>query len=148
LDFEADRLAVAEKLGAVPVNVGERNAQMAVCQRTEGRGADVVIEAVGHPSAYESAVEIVRRGGTISVVGMYVSEQVTIPLGIYWTRMLDIRFAGLCPIHAWWDKAMAAVSAGKIDPLPIISHRMSLDDAPKGYELFDARQATKVVLKP
>jgi threonine dehydrogenase-like Zn-dependent dehydrogenase len=148
LDFEADRLAVAEKLGAVPVNVRERNAQMAVCQRTEGRGADVVIEAVGHPSAYESAVEIVRRGGTISVVGMYVSEQVTIPLGIYWTRMLDIRFAGLCPIHAWWDKALAAVSAGKIDPLPIISHRMSLDDAPKGYELFDARQATKVVLTP
>src|SRR5919204_360784 len=51
----------------------------------------------------------------VGVVGMYVSEQVDVPLGVYWTRMLDVRFAGLCPVHAWWDAAMAAVRAGKID---------------------------------
>ena len=148
LDTEPNRLAVAEGVGAVPLNVQERNAQIAVCDLTEGRGADVVIEAVGHVSAFESAVEVVRRGGTISVVGMYVSEQVDVPLGVYWTRMLDVRFAGLCPVHAWWDAAMAAVRAGKIDPIPIISHRLPLEEAPKGYELFSRREATKVVLIP
>jgi threonine dehydrogenase-like Zn-dependent dehydrogenase len=148
LDMEPDRLAIAEQVGAKPLNVRDRNPQMAVCDLTEGRGADAVIEAVGHPSAYDTAVEIVRRGGIISVVGMYVSEQVTIPLGIYWTRMLDVRFAGLCPVHAWWDRAMAAVEAGKIDPIPIISHRLPLEEAPKGYELFARREATKVVLTP
>jgi threonine dehydrogenase-like Zn-dependent dehydrogenase len=148
LDMEPDRLALAERVGATPINVRERNAQMAVCDMTGGRGADVVIEAVGHPRAYESAVEIVRRGGTISVVGMYVSEQVNIPLGVYWTRMLDIRFAGLCPVHTWWDDAMAAVVAGKIDPIPIISHRLPLEETPKGYELFERREATKVVILP
>src|SRR5205807_2592714 len=55
---------------------------------------------------------------------------------------------GAVPINAWWERAMQAVQSGAIDPLPIISHRMSLDEAPHGYELFEARQATKVVLKP
>src|SRR5437764_743382 len=61
LALEADRLALAEKVGATPIDVRERNPQMAVARATEGRGADVVIEAVGNPSAFETAVEVVRR---------------------------------------------------------------------------------------
>ncbi len=148
LDMEHDRLALAEKVGGVPIDVRARNAQMAVSERTGGRGADVVIEAVGNVPAFESAVEIVRRGGIVTVVGMYVTEQLTIPLGIYWARTLDIRFSGICPVHAWWDRAMAAVRDGSIDPLPIISHRLPLSEAPAGYELFESRRATKVVLTP
>lgn len=136
------------RLGAVPINVRERNPQMAVCGRTEGRGADVVIEAVGSPSAFDTSIEIVRRGGAVSVVGMYVIESLQIPLGIYWSRALRIQFAGICPVHAWWDRAMDAVVSGLIDPLPIISHTLPLADAARGYELFDSRQATKVLLKP
>jgi threonine dehydrogenase-like Zn-dependent dehydrogenase len=148
LDMEPDRLALAEKVGAVPINVKERNPQMAVCGMTEGRGADVVIEAVGSLPAYQTAIEVVRRGGTLSVVGMYVTESVEIPLGVYWTRALDVKFAGICPVHTWWDRAMEAVRSGRIDPLPIISHTLPLAEAPRGYELFDAREATKVILKP
>jgi threonine dehydrogenase-like Zn-dependent dehydrogenase len=148
LDMEPDRLALAEKFGAIPINVKERNPQGSVDDLTEGRGADVVIECVGNESAYETATRVVRSGGTVSVCGVYVSEQPQIPLGVYWTRMLTIKFSGICPIHAWWERAMQAVQSGAIDPLPIISHRMSLDDAPRGYELFEARQATKVVLRP
>jgi threonine dehydrogenase-like Zn-dependent dehydrogenase len=147
LDMEPDRLALAEKVGATPINVKERNPQMAVSELTEGRGADVVIEAVGSRPAFETAVEIVRRGGAVSVVGMYVSETLEIPLGFYWSRALRLQFAGVCPIHAWWERAMEAVRAGTIDPLPIISHVLPLSDAVRGYALFDSRQATKVVLK-
>jgi alcohol dehydrogenase len=148
LDMEPDRLALAERVGAVPINVKEHNPQMAVCERTEGRGADVVVEAVGTESSYNTALEAVRSGGTISVVGMYVSEVVQVPLGFYWARALRLVFAGICPIHAWWDRAMAAVGSGKIDPMPIISHVLPLSEAVRGYELFETRQATKVVLKP
>jgi len=148
LDMEPERLALAEKFGAVPINVKERNAQGAVDELTDGRGADVVVECVGNEAAYETATRVVRSGGTVAVVGVYVSEQPQIPLGVYWARMLTIRFSGVCPVHAWWDRAMQAVQAGAIDPIPLISHTMSLDEAPKGYELFDARQATKVVIKP
>ena len=148
LDMLDDRLALIEKFGAVPINVRQKNPQMAVCDLTEGRGADVVIEAVGHPSSYETAIEIVRRGGTVSVVGVFVGERVEVSLGVYWARAVRILFAGMCPVHAWWDRSMEAVRTGAIDPLPIISHVFPLDDAVRGYELFDARLATKVVLKP
>ena len=148
LDMQGDRLQLAEKVGATPINVGERNAQMAVAERTEGRGADVVIEAVGAVPAFESALEVVRRGGTICVVGWYVTESTELQLGMSWFRMLKYVFSGPTPIHAWWERAMQAVADGKIDPLPIISHTLTLDEAPKGYEMFDRREATKVLLKP
>jgi threonine dehydrogenase-like Zn-dependent dehydrogenase len=148
LDMQADRLALAEKAGATPINVGERNGETAVDSLTEGRGADVVIEAVGAVPAFQSAIDVVRRGGTICVVGMYVTESTELQLGISWFRQLKIVFSGVCPIHAWWDRAMEAVADGTIDPLPIISHTLPLDDAPKGYELFERREATKVLLKP
>ncbi len=148
LDREADRLGLAAKSGAVPVNIDERHAQMAVAERTGGRGADVVIEAVGHPAAFESAIDLVRRGGCVVVLGMYTSETVQAQIGVWWTRALTVRFAGICPVHAWWERAMAEVVAGRMDPLPIISHRLTLAEAPRGYQLFDSHRATKVLLTP
>jgi threonine dehydrogenase-like Zn-dependent dehydrogenase len=148
LDMMEDRLGLVEEVGATPINVKEKNAETAVSALTEGRGADVVIEAVGAVAAFQSAIDVVRRGGTICVVGMYVTESTELQLGISWFRQLKIVFSGVCPIHAWWDRAIQAVADGTIDPLPIISHRLSLDEAPKGYELFDKREATKVVLTP
>ena len=55
--------------------------------------------------------------GTVTVVGMFVTETVSLQLGVYWTRALDIRFAGICPIHAWWKESMEAVRDGRIDPV-------------------------------
>lgn len=148
LDLQPDRLRLAEAVGALAIDVRAQHAAMAVAEQTEGRGADVVIEAVGHPSAFETAVDAVRRGGRISVVGMYTSETIEIQAGVWWSRALDLRFAGVCPVHAWWERAMAEVAAGRIDPVPIVSHRLPLEEAPLGYELFDARRATKVLLLP
>lgn len=148
LDMQADRLALLEEMGFTVVNVKDQNAQSAVFELTEGRGADVVIEAVGSVPAFETAMGVVRRGGTVCVVGMYVSESTEFQLGVAWTRMLRIVFGGICPVHAYWEDAMQAVADGKIDPLPIISHTLPLEEAPAGYELFERREATKVVLKP
>lgn len=148
LDREPSRLALAAGSGFDTVDVGARHAQSAVADATDGRGADVVIEAVGSAEAFESAVDVVRRGGRISVLGMYASEEVTLQLGVWWARSLDVRFAGICPVHAWWDRTLDAVSRGVVDPSPLVSHRLGLDDAAEGYALFAARQASKVVLRP
>ena len=148
LDLLPDRLALAERAGAEPVDVSSHHAQMAVAERTGDRGADVVIEAVGHPSAFETAIDVVRRGGRVAVVGMYTSETVDVPLGIWWARALDVRFAGVCPVHAWWERALVEVLAGRMDPLSIVSHRLPLEEAALGYDLFDSRRATKVLLLP
>jgi threonine dehydrogenase-like Zn-dependent dehydrogenase len=148
LDLDPSRLSIAERIGAIPVDVSARNAQTAVDEHTQGRGADVVIEAVGTPAAFERSVDIVRRGGTVVVMGVYTSELVQAQIGVWWVRALQIRFAGTTPVHAWWERAMAEVEAGRLDPLPIVSHRLPLDEAAHGYELFDTRQATKVLLEP
>jgi 2-desacetyl-2-hydroxyethyl bacteriochlorophyllide A dehydrogenase len=148
VDMQPDRLSLLEGMGFTTVNVKERNPHTALGEMTEGRGADVVIEAVGSVPAFETALEAVRSGGTVCVVGMYVSETIEFQLGVAWSRMLRLVFGGICPIHAWWKEAMGAVAAGKIDPLPIISHTLPLDEAPQGYELFERREATKVLLKP
>jgi threonine dehydrogenase-like Zn-dependent dehydrogenase len=148
LDMQADRLALLDRMGFTTINVGERNAQSAVFELTDGRGADVVIEAVGAVPAFETAVEVVRSGGTVCVIGMYVSETTELQLGVTWTRMLRFVFGGITPIHAYWEDAMRAVAGGEIDPLPIISHTLPLEEAPIGYELFERREATKLLLKP
>jgi threonine dehydrogenase-like Zn-dependent dehydrogenase len=148
LDREPERLALAERVDAISVHVGQRNPQTSVDDLTSGRGADVVVDAVGHPAAFESAVSIARRGGRVVVVGMYAGETVEMQLGVYWARALDLRFAGLCPVHAYWERAMGLVASRAIDPMPLVSHRLPLEHAGHGYELFDRRQATKVLLVP
>jgi threonine dehydrogenase-like Zn-dependent dehydrogenase len=148
LDREPSRLALAEAAGATPVHVDERNPVTALAEATEGRGADVVIDAVGHPSAFEGAIDTVRRGGTVVVLGVYSSETTEIQLGAYWSRALTLRFAGLTPVLAWWERAAGALERGEVDPTPVISHRLPLEDAAEGYALFDRREATKVVLQP
>ena len=148
LDREPDRLALAAEAGAIPVHIGERNPEMALAEMTEDRGADVVVDAVGHPSAFSSALDVVRRGGRIVVVGMYAGEVTELQLGVWWARALTVRFAGVCPVHTYWRRAMEDLAAGRLDPTPLISHRLPLVEAPRGYALFDAHEATKVLLLP
>jgi threonine dehydrogenase-like Zn-dependent dehydrogenase len=69
-------------------------------------------------------------------------------LGVWWARAIDLRFSGVCPVHTWWRAAMAELEAGRLDPTPLISHRLPLEEAARGYELFDRREATKVLLVP
>ena len=110
LDRDPSRLERASAAGVEPVNVTQRHPVSTVAEATEGRGADVVIEAVGSTEAFETAVDVVRRGGRVVVLGVYASETVELQLGVYWARAIDLRFAGITPVHSWWDGAMAAVT--------------------------------------
>ncbi len=148
LDMEPDRLTLAERFGATPIDVTGHHPHTAVAERTDGRGADTVIEAVGTPEAFTSALDVVRRGGRISVVGMFTSETVPMQAGVWWTRALTVRFAGICPVHAYWERVLDEVMRGRLDPLPVVSHRLPLGQAARGYELFRSRRATKVLLRP
>ena len=119
-------------MGAEPVDARERHPATALAEATDGRGADVVHRGGGDAGAFESAVDIVRRGGRVVVVGVYAGESVELQLGVYWARALTLRFAGICPVHTWWERAMAASWPARIDPLPIISHRLPLAEAADG----------------
>ncbi len=148
IDLVPARLELVRAQGAVAVDPSAGDLKAAVREATEGRGADVAVEAVGTLAGFNAARTVVRRGGRISVVGVYGDDTLEVKMNEYWTRGLKLLFAGICPVHGWWERAMDAVRSGDIDPIPLISHRLPLEEAPAGYELFERREATKVVLVP
>ena len=141
------RLELARELGAFPVNASA--AHQTILDRTEGRGADVTIEAVGNEGALSAAIMAARGGGTVSVIGAFGAPSFNFPIGYAFARDLTFRI-GLANINAHIPELARLIERGTLDPRPLISHVMPLDDAAKGYEIFNARKdnVMKVLLKP
>jgi threonine dehydrogenase-like Zn-dependent dehydrogenase len=147
VDMVPERLKLAESLGAIPVNPNETDADDVVLDLTDWRGADVVVDAVGHESALKACFPLVRWGGTISLPGMYVEDSASVPIGDIWLKNITI-MAGVANIQGHMDEVIELIREGRLDPKVMISHRLPLSEAPKGYELFDSKEALKVVLDP
>lgn len=117
-------------------------------ERTNGAMADVAFEAVGAIAAFKTALRCARDGGRVVIVGVYGSERYELPMGMIWVRGLTLTFAGMANIQAHWDDALEAILHRSVDPTALITHRLPLDEAAQGYELFASRAALKVVLTP
>jgi len=141
------RLQLAHKLGALAVDT--EKAHETILELTERRGADVTIEAVGVESALTAAIMAARGGGTVSVIGVFGAPSFNFPIGHAFMRDLTFRI-GLANINAHIPQLARLIERGTLDPRPLISHVMPLDDAAKGYEIFNARKdnVMKVLLKP
>ena len=149
LDMDGERLAFARKhLEVETLDVSEMDPQAAVAGATGGAMADVAIEAVGSVAVFKSAMKCVREGGRVAVVGVYGTERYELPMGMVWVRGLDIRFSGMANVQGHWDDAVRAIESGQVDPTILITHRLPLEKAEEGYELFASREAMKVVLTP
>ena len=93
-------------------------------------------------------IDIARAGGRISVIGVHSDQELALPLNTTFVKAIDLKFCGTANIIGRWDDALAMVSSGVVHPDEIISHRLPLDEAVRGYELFASREALKVVLTP
>ena len=139
---------------------------------TGGRGPDACIDAVGmeahgHPAMYaydrakqalmlendrplalREAITACRNGGTVSVIGVYSGFIDKFPMGSLMNRGITLR-TGQCHVHRYMRPLLERIENGEIDPTFVITHRMSLEDAPKGYTMFGKKQdhCEKVVLK-
>jgi threonine dehydrogenase-like Zn-dependent dehydrogenase len=169
------RLKKAEEVGAEILNYEEAgDVPEALKVMTGGRGPDACIDAVGmeahhhhgpvhaydrvrqaarmtteRPHAIREAIQSVRNGGIVSIVGVYGGFMDKFPIGAVVNRGLTIK-AGQCHVHRYLRPLLERIERGELDPTWIISHTLPLDDAPKGYELFKHKEddCTKVVLKP
>jgi alcohol dehydrogenase len=141
------RLELARKIGATPVAAPQ--AADLILERTGGRGADVVIEAVGQEAALQNALMAVRPGGTVSVIGVFMEPSFNFPIGLAFIRDLTFRI-GLANIRSNIPQLASLIEHGRLDPRPIISHRLALTETAHGYQIFDAHtdHALKVLLKP
>jgi threonine dehydrogenase-like Zn-dependent dehydrogenase len=169
------RLRMArEHTGAETLNYEEVDVPDALKDLTAGRGPDAVVDAVGmeahhssaalhgydktkqlarletdRPHALREAIMSCRNGGTVSVVGVYGGFLDKFPMGSLMNRSLTLK-AGQCHVHRYLRPLLARIENGEIDPGFIITHRLPLKDAPRGYEIFKHKRedCVKVVLSP
>lgn len=170
IDIEDYRLEMAEKSAkSLVLNAGEVDIPEAIRELTGGRGADVCIDAVGmearrsladkisnvvHGQAgsikvLETALSAVRRGGQVSVLGVYGMPYDNFPLGQIFDKGIHMHF-GQATVQPIIDELIAWVQNGKIQLDDIITHRLPLAEAAKGYEIFNKKEdnCVKVVLQP
>jgi 2-desacetyl-2-hydroxyethyl bacteriochlorophyllide A dehydrogenase len=145
VDMVDARLETAQELGGIPIHAQEVRPIDAIKERTGGLGADASIECVGLLAAVDTAIRSVRGGGTISMVGFPSVNTGDFPYARVWAKSLTFR-AGWCNVQAYMRPLLDLIAAGRLKPESIISHRMKLDEAEEAYRIFDAREATKIVL--
>lgn len=147
-DVDATRLKMAATLGAdETLLVSDCDVVREIHRLTNGRGVDVVVEAVGRNETVATAIDCVRNGGTVTLVGNIASD-VSIPLQKVVTR--QIRLQGSCASAGEYPQAMELVSSGKIKVAPMISAIAPLRDGPRWFERLYAREPNlmKVILDP
>jgi threonine dehydrogenase-like Zn-dependent dehydrogenase len=173
IDHHPNRLAMARQGKAEVLNYEEVDVFEALKDMTGGIGPDSVIDCVGleshghtldalldrtkamlflatdRPHALRQAIQACRKGGTVSIPGVYGGFLDKFPLGPAFAKALTFKM-GQTHVQAYMKRLLDHVRKREIDPSFVITHRMALDDAPKGYSTFYKHQneCIKVVLKP
>ncbi len=170
VDIQPYRLEKARKsANSEVINAAEEDVKQVVRDMTAGRGADVCIDAVGMEAdrnvlekvlntvrmqagttnVIENCFSAVRRGGTVSVVGVYGSYYDKFPLGQFFDKGLTLK-AGQAPVQAHIDTLLDLVKEEKVVLDDIITHQLPLEEAPHAYEIFNNKEddCLKVVLTP
>jgi len=172
VDTHKDRLTLAEKMGATAINATGDEAVQRILDLTDGRGTDCGCECVGYQCCNKhghednsitmnSLVASTKATGGIGVVGVFIPQdpgaasdlakqgKMPFDFGSFWFKGQAIR-TGQANVKAYNRQLARLIHQGKASPGDIISHRLSLEEAPTGYKHFDDRDEgwTKVILKP
>ena len=170
VDIQQYRLATArETAKSETVNAQDTDPIAAIREMSNGRGADVCVDAVGMEAdrniadklknvwhaeigsiqVLKNCISAVRRGGFVSVVGVYGIPYDAYPLGQIFDKGIRMAF-GQAPVQKYMDELIRLLDEKKIRLDDIITHRLPLSDAPYGYEIFCEKKdgCVKVVLKP
>jgi 2-desacetyl-2-hydroxyethyl bacteriochlorophyllide A dehydrogenase len=146
VDTVEERLKMAESFGAIPLHLTEDDVRGRVKEATEGRGVDGAIDAVGHPDALAMACRLTRKAGTVSATGVY-AEPIELHMGIVWIKGLTLK-TGQANVIGYVDPVLERLVSGELDPAPLVTHHMKLDDAAEAYDVYDRHEALKIVLTP
>lgn len=170
IDIEEYRLAMARNVcKSETINLHEQDPAEAIREMTQGRGADVCIDAVGQEAerslwdkianiihlqvgslnALRLCLSSVRRGGVVSVIGVYAVPYDNFPLGQIFDKGISMRF-GQAPVHACIDDLLQWVENKRVRLDDIITHRLPLTDAAHAYDIFNKKKdgCVKVVMYP
>ena len=146
-DIDESRLKMATELGATAVLSAKSDLVPQITKLTNGTGVDAVLEAVGRNQTVSAAIDCVRKGGTVTLVGN-ISPEVTLPLQKVVSR--QIRLQGSCASAGEYPKAIELLASGAIRVRPLITAVAPLDQGPAWFERLHAGEPNllKVVLTP
>ncbi|HEY0938696.1 MAG TPA: zinc-dependent alcohol dehydrogenase [Steroidobacter sp.] len=173
IDRFPERLRLARQAGAEPLNYDESDVLETLRDMTGGRGPDSCIDAVGmeahmhglqhaydrtkqalrmetdRPGVLRQAIQACRKGGTVSVAGVYGGVVDKIPFGAVVNKALTVK-AGQTHVQHYMKPLLARIESGEIDPSFIITHRVGIDDVPEAFAMFRDKQheCVKVVIQP
>lgn len=170
VDVQPYRLAIAKRAAnAETIDAGDVDPVEAIRAMTDGRGADVCIDAVGMEAdrsvfakvkavahgergtidVLRTCFSAVRRAGVVSILGVYGTNYDNFPLAQMFDKGIRVQ-GGQAPVHNHIDDLIALVANGKVVLDDIVTHTLPLSDAPHAYEIFNKKQdgCLKVVLKP
>jgi threonine dehydrogenase-like Zn-dependent dehydrogenase len=152
IDGVNQRLQIARQLGAdVTLNFNEVDVVDEILKLTGGRGVDAAIEALGQQSTFESALRVLKPGGTLSSLGVY-STDLVIPLNAFHAGLGDNKIVtSLCPGgKERMRRLLNVVASGRVDLGLLVTHQYKLDDIVAAYELFGHQRdgVLKVAIKP
>lgn len=148
VDTLPERLAMAAAMGATPI-VGNSDTVSIIRDKTEGRGVDAVLEAVGNRSTGRLAYDLVRPGGIISMVGVCNDEAMSFSPSEAYNKNITFK-VGRCPARHLIDECLNHIQSGRHNYTSIISHRLKLKQGSEGYRLFANKlnNCLKVILSP
>jgi threonine dehydrogenase-like Zn-dependent dehydrogenase len=173
MDNVEERLKMARDAGAETINFDDVDLMEKLKEMTGGRGPDSCMDAVGseghglapgmiydyakqamrlqaeRPNVLRQAIVACRKGGTVSVPGVYGGFLDKMPFGAFVNKGLTMK-TGQTHVHRYLQPLMELIENGKIDPSFVITHKLSLDEAPHGYNIFRNKKdgCIKVVLRP
>jgi alcohol dehydrogenase len=152
VDSVPERMKVSRRMGAdIVVDFKATDPVEEIMRLTDGRGVDVAIEALGTQSTFQSALRVLRPGGTLSSLGVYSSD-LTIPLGPFAAGLADLKIVTtLCPGgKERMRRLMAVVASERVDLKPLVTHRFKLDQIEAAYDLFSHQRdgVLKVAITP
>ena len=148
VDIDDSRLELATQLGATnTINAKTADTVAEVRRLTSGEGVDVALEAVGSSPTIQAAIESVRKGGTVTLIGN-IAPKVEIPLQTVVSR--EIRLQGSAASSGEYPQCIDLLARGAVDVKSLISIVAPLEEGPQWFERLHAREANlmKVVLTP
>ena len=150
VDHHPERLEAARTVGALAVDRDSEDAAARVQELTEGRGADVAVEATGTAEGVTAALELVRPWGTLVTLGIFLGAAPEFPLSSLLLRHVTLKPAGVPPVKLYIPRLIRLIAKGLLDPTPLAKPLLPLSEAPRGYELMAKRRdgAIKVLLRP
>lgn len=141
------RLAKARELGFKTVNIAEKAALDVVNERTNGLGADVVVECSGSPRAIPGTVDLIRKLGKICIIGLTGNKNVEVPWDKFCFKVATVYF-NLSTSYTSWDRTISLIANGLVPAEKLITHKAPLDKWEEVFAACENLEALKGLLMP